>query len=104
MSLHEVAGSSLGVTGQIPIRTRPRRPRPPGIGSSRRAAIAAWPGTPNTPPFPRPTVGGALGRGENRTRIRRQRSVRLRSSRPCFVTYMIEAPAMLQVGQHAIDQ
>ena len=47
MSLHEVAESSLGVTGQIPIRTRPRRPRPPGIGSSRRAAIAAWPGTPN---------------------------------------------------------
>jgi hypothetical protein len=31
-------------------------------------------------------------------------SVRLRSSRPCLVTHMAEAPAMLQVGRHAIDQ
>jgi hypothetical protein len=31
-------------------------------------------------------------------------SVRLRRSQPCWATYMPEALAMLQVGQHAIDQ
>jgi hypothetical protein len=31
-------------------------------------------------------------------------SVRLRGSRPCWVTHMTGAPAILQVGQHAIDQ
>jgi hypothetical protein len=31
-------------------------------------------------------------------------SARLRSSRPCWVAHMADAPVMLQVGQHAIDQ
>jgi hypothetical protein len=31
-------------------------------------------------------------------------SVRWRSSQPCWIMHMAEALAMLQVGQHAIDQ